>query len=216
MSSLRHLLLPLLAALAASCGKGASGGDGPLLDPGQATQKAPETFGVRFDTTAGSFDLSCTRAWAPNGVDRFYNLVTIGYFQDVAFFRVVKTPRPFVAQFGLHGRPEVNAVWVNANLPLDEPTQSNTKGRLTFAMAGKPDTRATQLFFNLGDNKNLDAMGFAPICEVTGDGLAVLEKLNGEYGETPTSKQGVIAKEGNAFLRATYPKLDYIKSATLL
>lgn len=191
-------------------------GNAALLDPSQATKQAPESFTVRFDTTAGSFDIECTRAWAPNGVDRFYNLVSIGYFEDVSFFRVVKSPRPFVAQFGLHGRPDVNSAWMNANLPPDEPKQSNTKGRLTFAMAGKPDTRSTQMFINLSDNANLDMMGFAPICEVKAEGMTVVAKLNGEYGETPTNKQGVIAKEGNAFLRATYPKLDYIKSAALV
>jgi peptidyl-prolyl cis-trans isomerase A (cyclophilin A) len=210
--SLRTLAIAGLALAACNSGPPAPAG---LSDPSAATEQAPETFKVVFDTTKGSFVAACTRAWAPNGVDRFYNLVKIGFFDDVAFFRVVSAPRPFVAQFGLHGIPDVNAKWQPANIPPDEVIESNKRGKLTFAMAGSPDTRSTQLFINLGNNTNLDGMGFAPICEIDAEGMKIADQLHGGYGETITNKQGRITKEGNAFLKKDYPLLDYIKTARL-
>lgn len=183
-----------------------------MLDPAKATEKAPETFRAKFETTKGDIVFECTREWAPNGVDRFYNLVKIGFFDDVAFFRVVKT---FVAQWGIHGDPKVAAVWSDANLPPDPPKQSNKRGMLTYAMAGRPDTRSTQLFVNFKDNTNLDAMGFAPICKVA-EGMDVADKLYGTYGEAITDKQGLIQSQGNDYLRSKWPELDYIKSAMVV
>lgn len=210
-----RLLLVAVVSLAAACNSTPPTGNPALRDPTLARETAPESFAVTFDTTVGSFHVACTRAWAPHGVDRFYNLVKIGFFDDIAFFRVVRNPNPFVAQLGIHGVREVNAQWLDATIARDPPTQSNTRGRLTFAMSGKPDTRATQLFFNYGNNANLDRMGFAPICEVTGDGMAVVDKLYAGYGEELTDKQGRIARDGNAYLRKEYPKLDYVKSARI-
>ncbi len=204
-----------LFVLASGCKSKSIPGNPALGDPSLAKDTAPETFAVRFDTTAGDIVLSCTRSWAPHGVDRFYNLVKIGFFDDVAFFRVVRSPTPFVAQFGIHGNPDVNERWLERTIEPDEPKQSNTRGRLTFAMADKPSTRATQLFINYADNTSLDRLGFAPICEVT-EGMQNAEKLYDGYGEGLTEAQGKIAKEGNAFLRKEYPKLDYIKSAKLV
>ncbi|MBL8740555.1 MAG: peptidylprolyl isomerase, partial [Myxococcales bacterium] len=145
--------------------------DPNLKDVAKASVKAPAKFTVKFETTVGDFDVECTRDWAPIAVDRFYSLVKINYFDDVAFFRVVQKPEPFVVQFGIHGNPEVSAVWKNANLDREDVKQSNTRGTLTFAMSGQTDTpkkttatRSTQLFFNYGDNSRLDDMGFAPLC----------------------------------------------------
>lgn len=183
-----------------------------MLDPQKAQEKAPATFRAKLETTKGNVVFECTRDWAPNGVDRFYNLVKIGYFDDVAFFRVVKG---FVVQWGIHGNPKVSAVWSDANLPPDPPKQSNKRGTLTYAMAGSPDTRSTQLFVNYKDNTNLDAMGFAPICQVV-EGMDVIDKLNGQYGEEVTNKQGSIQAEGNAYLRSKYPELDYIKTSLVV
>lgn len=203
---------PVAVALAAC---NSSSAPAALSDPAAATEQAPETFRVVFDTTKGSFVASCTREWAPNGADRFYNLVKIGYFDDVAFFRVVSSPRPFVAQFGLHGNPAVNAKWQGANIAPDPVKESNVRGKITFAMAGSPDTRSTQLFINLGNNTSLDAMGFAPLCEIDASGMKVADLLHGGYGEDVTDKQGRIMKEGNAYLKSAYPALDYIKTARL-
>lgn len=183
-----------------------------MLDPAQAKEKAPETFRAKFETTKGDIVFECAREWAPNGVDRFYNLVKIGFFDDVAFFRVVKS---FVAQWGIHGDPKVSAVWSDANLPPDPVKQSNKRGMLTYAMAGRPDTRSTQLFVNFKDNTNLDAMGFAPICKVA-EGMDIADKLYGTYGESITDKQGLIQSQGNDYLRSKWPELDYIKTAVIV
>lgn len=186
-----------------------------LKDPKKAQEKAPDKFRAKFETTAGDFEIECVREWAPNGVDRVYNLVKIGFFDDVAFFRAVKTPRPFMVQFGIHGNPAVSQHWRSANLPPDEVKQSNTRGMVTFAMAGSPDTRSTQLYINFGNNANLDKMGFAPVCKVVDPGMDVVEKIYSGYGERPSGQQGNIQMQGNSFLRQTYPELDYIKTARL-
>jgi len=183
-----------------------------MTDPSKAKEAAPAQFRAKFETTKGDILFECTRDWAPNGVDRFYNLVKIGFFDDIAFFRVVHS---FVAQWGIHGDPKVSAVWSDANLPPDPPKQSNTRGMLTYAMAGRPDTRSTQVFVNYKDNTNLDAMGFAPICKVV-EGMDVADKLYGTYGEAVTNKQGEIQAEGNAYLRSKWPELDYVKTATIV
>lgn len=201
--------------LVTACKSSTANVDPALLEPDRARETAPDSFRVRFETSAGAFSVECTRAWAPNGVDRFYNLVKLGFFDDVAFFRVVREPVPFVAQFGIHGVPEVASKWADANIPPDPPKQSNTRGRLTFAMAESPATRSTQLFFNYADNRRLDGMGFAPVCEVVGDGMSVVDELHAGYGESITDRQGKIMRSGNEYLRKEWPKLDYIKTARL-
>jgi len=183
-----------------------------MLDPSKATAQAPATFKAKFETTKGDVTFDCTREWAPNGVDRFYNLVRIGFFDDVALFRVASG---FVVQWGIHGDPKVSAAWQKANIPVDPPKQSNTRGMLTYAMGGSPDTRSTQLFINFADNSGLDAKGFAPICKVS-EGMETADKFYSEYGEQVTGKQGQIAARGNAYLKEAWPKLDYIKKATIV
>ncbi|MBW2528131.1 MAG: peptidylprolyl isomerase [Deltaproteobacteria bacterium] len=183
-----------------------------LLDPSLSKDKAPDKFQVKFTTTKGDFVVEVVREWAPNGADRFYNLVKIGYFEDIALFRAVKN---FMVQFGIHGDPRVAAKWQNANIAADEPKQSNTRGMLTYAMAGRPDTRSTQLFISYKDNSFLDKQGFAPIGKVV-EGMEVVDKFHQGYGEKTTSEQGNITKKGNAFLREKYPELDYIKSVKLV
>src|SRR5579859_1514663 len=151
-----------------------------FADPSKLTAKAPETFKAQFDTTKGKFTIEVTRSLAPNGVDRFYNLVRSGYFTDVAFFRVVPG---FMCQFGIHGDPNISAKWREAAISDDPVKGSNTRGTITFATAG-PDTRTTQLFINFGNNVNLDSMGFAPFGKVI-RGMDVVDKINGEYGDGP-------------------------------
>jgi peptidyl-prolyl cis-trans isomerase A (cyclophilin A) len=179
-----------------------------LLDPSTMTAQAPETFQVKFATTKGDFTVVVTRAWAPLGVDRFYNLVRAGFFTDAAFFRVVPG---FMAQFGISARPDVAAVWKQARIPDDPSTQSNTRGRITFASAG-PNTRTTQLFINYGDNSRLDP-AFASFGEVT-EGMEVVDKIYSEYREQPN--QGLIQAQGKAYLDANFPMLDRITSVTIL
>jgi peptidyl-prolyl cis-trans isomerase A (cyclophilin A) len=186
-----------------------------LMQPSKLAEKAPDTFKVRFDTTKGPVTIEVTRSQAPNGADRFYNLVKGGYFKDIAFFRVIPG---FMAQFGIHGDPKVSAAWRDANIQDDPVKASNTRGAITFATAG-PNTRTTQLFINLVDNPRLDTMGFAPFGKVV-QGMDVVDKLNGEYGEgAPGGRgpaQGQVQMEGNTYLKKDFPNLDYIKSATIL
>ena len=186
-----------------------------LTVPGKLTEKAPESFKARFETTKGSFTIEVTRALSPNGADRFYNLVRSGYFTDLAFFRVIPG---FMCQFGIHGDPKVAAAWQKARIPDDPVKSSNVRGAITFATAG-PNTRTTQLFINFGDNARLDGMGFSPFGKVT-EGMDVVDKIDGEYGEGAPQGRGPsqqrIQTEGNAYLKKDFPNLDYIKSASIL
>ena len=185
--------------------------DAKLLAPEKATEKAPDTFKVKFATTRGEFTVEAHRDWAPNGADRFYNLVRIGFFSDVVFFRVVDG---FVAQFGIHGHPKVAKAWQNANIQDEPVKEGNRRGRLVFAKGG-PNSRSTQFFINFKDNASLDSMGFPAFAEVVA-GMGVVDSLNKEYGEQPTSKQGELTRFGNAWLKGQFPNLDSIQSATLL
>jgi peptidyl-prolyl cis-trans isomerase A (cyclophilin A) len=188
-----------------------------LKDPKSAemTKEAPATFKVKFETSKGNFTVMVHRDWAPHGADRFYNLVRMGYYNDVRFFRVISG---FMAQFGISGDPALNAVWKDASIPDDPVTQSNTRGRITFATRG-PNTRTTQLFINFGNNAALDRQGFAPFGEVT-EGMEVVDGLYAGYGEgAPRGKgpdQMKTQGEGNAYLKASFPKLDYIKHASIV
>jgi peptidyl-prolyl cis-trans isomerase A (cyclophilin A) len=186
-----------------------------FTEPSKLKEKAPDSFKVRFDSTKGPFTVEVTRSLAPNGADRFYNLVRSGYFKDIAFFRVIPG---FMCQFGIHGDPKIAAAWQGASIPDDPVKGSNTRGTITFATAG-PDTRTTQLFINLVDNTRLDTMGFAPFGKVV-EGMDVVDKINGEYGEgAPMGRgpnQGRIQSEGNAYLKKDFPNLDYIKSASVV
>ncbi|HEY5297216.1 MAG TPA: peptidylprolyl isomerase [Verrucomicrobiae bacterium] len=187
-----------------------------FADPAKLTEKAPETFKAQFDTTKGKFTIEVTRSLAPNGADRFYNLVRSGYFKDIAFFRVVPG---FMCQFGIHGDPAVSAKWSEANIADDPVKGSNTRGTITFATAG-PGTRTTQLFINFGNNTGLDGQGFAPFGKVT-EGMDVVDKIYSEYGDAPQfggrgPDQGRVQMEGNAYLKKDFPNLDYIKSAIIV
>jgi len=180
-----------------------------------ADTQAPDQFEVEMETTKGTIKLEARRDWAPRGVDRFYELVTEGFFEDIAFFRVLDG---FVAQFGIHGDPGVSSSWRSRSIEDDPVTQSNKRGTLTFAMAG-PNTRTTQFFINLVDNDRLDSMGFSPVARVT-DGMQVVDELYSGYGEgAPRGNgpdQGRIQKEGNAYLKKDFPELDYVKSARVV
>jgi peptidyl-prolyl cis-trans isomerase A (cyclophilin A) len=178
-------------------------------------ERAPDTVRVRFETSKGPFTVEAYRSWAPHGVDRFYQLVKLGYYDDVRFFRVING---FMAQFGLHGTPRVWAAWQNRVIPDDPVLQSNKRGTITFATRG-PNTRTSQLFINYRDNSNLDGMGFAPFGVVT-EGMSVIDSLYSDYGEGAPDGAGPsqdrAGSEGNDYLKRDFPKLDYIVKATLL
>lgn len=186
-----------------------------LLDPSRVSRRAPDEFTVVLDTTKGEVRMRVVRAWAPNGADRFYSLVRAGYYTNVAFFRVISG---FMAQVGIHGDPAVNTVWRNATIPDDPVVEHNVRGMVSFATAG-PNTRTTQFFINFGDNTRLDAMGFAPFARVDPESMAVVDRLYAGYGEGAPSGRGPmqsrIQSEGNRYLRADFPALDYIRSARI-
>jgi peptidyl-prolyl cis-trans isomerase A (cyclophilin A) len=170
---------------------------------------------VRFLTTRGDFTVEVTRAWAPKGADRFYRLVTDGYFKDIRFFRVLPG---FMAQFGMSGNPALNARMDSLRIPDDPVTQSNKRGMVTFAMAG-PNTRSSQFFINYKDNSSLDSQGFSPFGKVV-DGMKTVDAMYSGYGEGAPDGSGPsqdsIRTKGNEYLRRAFPKLDYIKSATIV
>jgi peptidyl-prolyl cis-trans isomerase A (cyclophilin A) len=186
--------------------------DRALLNPALLKGKAPDTYQVKFVTTRGEFTLTVTRAWAPVGADRFYNLVRHHFYDNGSFFRVVPE---FVVQFGLSAYPPVSAAWKDTNIKDDPVTQSNKKGYITFATAG-PNTRTTQVFINLKDNPRLDSMGFAPFGVVDGNGMNVVEMMYDQYGDNAGPDQDQISKQGKPYLDKGWPKLDSIKSATLV
>lgn len=191
-----------------------AGDDTALMHPESATEQAPDVFKVVFDTTQGVIVVEVHREWAPLGADRLYNLVKIGFFDDVAFFRVIDG---FMAQFGYHGDPAVIDVWKDAAIKDDPVVKSNKRGFVSFATSGA-NSRTTNLFINTADNTRLDSMGFAPIGQVI-EGMKVVDALFSGYGEgAPRGMgpgQGRIRAEGNAYLKASFPKLDYIKSARI-
>ena len=180
-----------------------------LTDVASFSEMAPATYKAVFTTTAGNFVVAVTRAWAPHGADRFYNLVKRGFYDQNRFFRVV--PK-FVVQWGIHGDPAVSAAWSNATLPVDRARQSNRRGRVTFAMGSLATSRTTQVFINLGDNSRLDIEGFAPFGEVI-TSMVLVERIFSDYGDGVD--QGRLHAEGNAFLAKYLPRLDYIKTTTI-
>ncbi len=182
---------------------------GGQLPQAAAQEKAPESFKVQFETSAGDFVVEVTRKWAPNGADRFYETVQKEFYKEARFFRVIPG---FMVQWGIHADPAIQAKWRDAKIQDDPVVASNQKGFITYAMAG-PNTRTTQLFINYGDNSRLDSQGFAPFGRVI-KGMDVVEKINPKHREQP--HQGAMQIEGNAYLKAKFPDLDYIKSVKLL
>jgi peptidyl-prolyl cis-trans isomerase A (cyclophilin A) len=180
-----------------------------VLGSASAAEQAPEQYKVQFETTKGNFTVEVTRKWAPNGADRFYELVQKEFYKDCRFFRVVPG---FMVQWGINGDPEAQKSWRDAKIKDDPVVASNQRGFITYAMAG-PNTRTTQLFINFGDNSFLDNQKFAPFGQVV-EGMEVVDKINAEYEEKPN--QGQIQTRGNEYLNSSFPNLDYIKSVKLL
>jgi peptidyl-prolyl cis-trans isomerase A (cyclophilin A) len=198
---LRHfaLLFTLVASLslALACGRGEAP---PVVGP------APDSFHVSLSTSKGDVRVAVYKAWSPHGAERFYRLVSEGFFDDQRFFRVLPQ---YIAQFGANDDPEWNKRAGEVKIPDDPPRESNRRGTLVFA-ADAPNTRSHQLFFNLKDNPGLDAQGFVPIGRVV-DGMSVLDAVYDDYGETP--KYHLIATLGNKYLQRMFPKMDYIETA---
>jgi peptidyl-prolyl cis-trans isomerase A (cyclophilin A) len=220
-SLIRRALQPAaIAAIALACSGAADdsrGASTSLASPDSAAlaTAAPDTFRVEFTTSEGTFVVEAYRDWAPHGVDRFHDLVQMGFFNETRFFRVLKG---FMAQFGINGNPDVNSAWDRLRIPDDSVRESNERGAVSFAMAG-PGTRTTQLFINYVDNSSLDAMGFAPIGRVV-EGMEVVDSLYGGYGEGPPGgfgpDQGRLMEEGTAYAIGQFPRLSVIHSARIV
>lgn len=199
------LLAPALALLTACARK-------PAADP-----PAPATYRVLLQTTKGDVVILVHRDWSPIGADHFYRLVQAGFYNDNAFFRALPN---FVVQWGINGNPKINQQWSAISIKDDPPKVSNKIGTVVFAKTGEPDSRTTQVFINLRDNSaSLDPQGFTPFGEIV-QGMENIEQIYMGYGDGPPHGQGpdqeAISQNGNAYLRQNYPKLDYIKSATII
>jgi peptidyl-prolyl cis-trans isomerase A (cyclophilin A) len=206
--------LSFLALIALGLALPAFAQSGNLGNPAALNEKAPAVYKVRFDTSKGTFVVEVHRDWASNGADRFYNLVKNGFYDDARFFRVVDG---FMVQFGINGDPNVSARWRTASITDDPVKQSNKRGYITFATSGR-NSRTSQVFINFVDNPSLDGQGFSPFGRVV-SGMSVVDGLFSGYGEGAPSgrgpEQGRIQTEGNTYLKKEFPKLDYIKKATI-
>ncbi len=192
-------------------------GGSPLHNPShpEMNQQAPDTYRVGFRTSAGDFVVEVHREWAPAGADRFYNLVSNNYYDGTRFFRVLQD---FIAQWGIHGDPEISAAWSGATIPDDPVVQGNVRGTITYAMGG-PNSRTTQVFLNFKDNAYLDSSGFSAFGEVV-EGMDVVDSLYKGYGEGAPQGNGPeqwkIQEEGNAYLERDFPEMDYVIEARII
>jgi peptidyl-prolyl cis-trans isomerase A (cyclophilin A) len=178
-----------------------------LLDPAKCNETAPEKFRARFTTTKGDFVIAVTRSWAPLGADRFYNLVKNGFYDNTGFHRVHPG---FVAQFGVNGNPAVQAKWDKATLKDEPVKRSNTLGMVAFTADGA-NSRSTQIYISLKDNVSLDRQGFPVFGDVV-QGIGILGTLF-PSGDKPN--QVTLTKQGNAYLKANFPRLDWVKKAVI-
>jgi peptidyl-prolyl cis-trans isomerase A (cyclophilin A) len=209
-------ILVILSALAlAACSGNSTKSE--KAAPKKAIEPTPETFYAKFETTKGDFVLEVVRAWAPRGVDRFFELLQDKYYDGARFYRV----RPgFIVQFGINKDPKISELWRQLKLPDDPVKQKNRKGYVSYAMAG-PASRTTQVFINLADNaQRLDGSGFAPFARVV-EGMDVVEKLYAGYGEVQALGGGgpdstKIEGMGEEYLERSYPRLDKINRATII
>ena len=204
---MRALVFVLLVAAAATVSAQAPKAN--LLKPATVAEKAPPVFRARIENTRDTFVIEVHRDWAPNGADRFYSLVRAGFYDKCSFFRVLPY---FMAQFGIHGDPKVQAAWRTATIPDDPVKMSNKMGYVSFAMTGA-NTRTTQVFINYRDNVLLDSQGFAPFGVVV-EGLTNAGQLESKFGDRPDQKR--LELEGNAYLVREFPGMSYITRATIV
>src|SRR5262249_22892748 len=214
MPKLRSLALVGAALVIGALANPLFGQGGGLSNPAALKEQAPATFKANFDTSKSLVVIEVHRDCAPNGADRFYNLVKNGFYDDARFFRVISG---FMVQFGINADPKISAVWRSATITDDPVKQSNKRGYITYATSG-PNSRTSQVFINFADNGPLDRQGFAPFGQVT-TGMTVVDTLFSGYGEgAPQGRgpsQGRIQTEGNAYLTKDFPNLDYVKKATI-
>ena len=206
---MKRVLLLISIILFASCAT-------KKFNPKWLKKEAPATFKARFETTQGNFDIEAKREWSPKGVDRLYQLIKYGYYEDVAIYRVVPN---FVAQFGIHNDSLINKSWSKGI--DDEPVLAKNEAMTISFARGGVKTRSNQIFINLKDNHRLDKLdysgvkGFPVIAKVIKGKENILKFYDG-YGDKLGYKQDSITKFGNKFLREKFPKVDYIKKAYII
>jgi peptidyl-prolyl cis-trans isomerase A (cyclophilin A) len=181
-----------------------------LLKPETIRGKPPGIFIVRLETSKGNIDIRVVRNWAPNGVERFYNLVRAGFYNNNYFFRALD----FMVQVGISSNPAVNRVWSDRTLFDDRVIQTNKRGMVTFASSGAPNSRSTQFFINKKDaNTYLDQLKFAPFGEVV-EGMEIVDLIYTGYGEPPI--QGDLETQGEPFVNRNFPRMDKIIKASII
>jgi homoserine O-acetyltransferase len=202
-----------LLGLVAACGQTPA-----LRDPKSSlwSERGPEVYRVRIETSKGAFVLEATRSLAPRGADRFYHLVETGFYDNSRFFRVIAGR---FAQFGIPGDPAIGGIWRNQSFPDDPVRASNTRATFAYAMTG-PDARTTQIYINTSDQLQQDAQGFAPFGKIV-EGMDAVDKLYNGYGERSGSgmragKQAKLFEEGNAYLDREFPLLDKLIRARII
>ncbi len=209
------LMVALISLVGCNSGPATNGNiaipKAPALTETETSAEGTDTYRVEFQTTAGDFVVEVHPDWAPRGAERFRELVQADFLADCRFFRVIKD---FMVQFGIHGDPTVSTVWKEKTIMDDPVKKSNKRGYVTFATSG-PDSRTSQIFINYKDNRQLDDNGFSPIGQVI-SGMDVVDNLNDNYGGTPSDFQPQIQDQGNAFLDAKFPGLDFIKTAKII
>src|SRR3954465_8952174 len=142
--------------------------------------QAPADYTVRLATTKGAIVIAVHRDWAPRGAAGLHELVTSGYYDNAAVFRI--RPRTW-AQFGIAADPKVAQAWRTKTIP-DDPWKgvSNTRGTIAFAFKD-PNGRTTQVFINLKDNSQThDKEPFVVFGEVV-QGMEVADALYSGYEE---------------------------------
>ena len=211
-------ILGLAGALIAASAQTGKPNQSALLQPDspEMNRRAPDVSRVRLETTKGLIRLEMKREWSPHGIDRFYNLVRNGFYDDAAVFRV---RAGWWAQFGINADPKIAQVWRTRNIPDDQRVLSNVRGTMAFAFK-VPNGRTTQVFINLRDTSAThDKEPFVPIARVI-EGMEVADALYSDYGEQSGGgirggKQDPLFAGGKEYLKQNFPRLDYIIRATI-
>ncbi|MFY0685678.1 MAG: peptidylprolyl isomerase [Cyclobacteriaceae bacterium] len=182
------------------------------------SKPAPKEFYARFETTHGDFDIRSKRAWSPEAVDRLYQLIYRGYFEDMPVYRVVPD---YVAQFGINDDSVKNKAWNHYAIPDEPVLKENTLGTIAFARNG-PNSRSSQLFINLSNNSpRLDTIrynnvvGFPVVAEVIA-GMDNVSEFFNEYENEPLNHYDSLEKYGNQYAQKHFPELDYIQKSYII
>lgn len=205
--ALRSVIVGSIFTLAVLIATGCGSSD-PLRSPSLATmaQPAPDSFDVEMLTSQGTINLRLYRDWSPRGVDRAFYLFRNNYYEGTRFYRVITG---FVAQFGGSGDADIDSVWQSMSIQDEPVRQSNLRGTISFARAGR-NSRNTTMYINLVDNTRLDSLdaggviGYPPIGRILA-GMPVVDSLHAGYGPSPM--RGALTAD---VLSRDYPLLDSI------